>query len=174
MKKTVRRIYNSFAIGVFVLAFSGCSHYAKTAFYTGGPDWPRDIIRHSETWKIVDLHPGFTFNHVKEGDILRFEHSGNRKRPKVIWDGEFLKLEIEMREIKQQDDGGVQYDFVSAEPLVLNGHYHRIRVGKNIPGTDVDGEIVFLFEDCGEDADGQPDCINRIGSDHGGHAGGGR
>lgn len=169
MKRAVNRTLKSAIASVFVISTSACIHYDKTAFYTGGPDYPRDIIQHSETWTIVDLHADLPAGHVAEGDTIRLEHSGNRKRPKMIWRGTNVdadgdgtadgdeEVEVEMRELKVGN-----YDFETVRPVRIGDHDHIIRIRKNYEGSDVAGEIVFWFEDSG------------TGQDHGGHAGGGR
>ena len=178
-KNVCSRLLSVVAI-FFVLTISGC-HYWKTAYYTGGPDYPRDIIQHSETWTIVALHPDFEPGHVEEGDIIRMEHSGDRKRPRMIWRGMHVdgngdgtadgdeEVEVEMRELRVGD-----YDFETVEPVYIGDHPHLVRVRQNYEGSDVEGEILFWFEDCGVDDDGNVDCTGAFGEDHGGHAGGGR
>ena len=62
-----------------LILVSGC-HYALTAFYTGGPEVPRDIVDHSETWHVVSV-PAGGHDWIAMGDTIRFEHSGSAKRP---------------------------------------------------------------------------------------------
>jgi hypothetical protein len=94
-------------------------------------------------------------------DHIRFTHDKASGDLVLIWNGVGTGGTEQKIALEEDTDTGSNFDYRSVNPVLVNGHPHVLKVGKNDPASSgVAGEIVFFIED-----------VSPTGGSHPGHAG---